>query len=179
MHVALSQERLHRVMDDLPTDKLPALADLIHTLMDEDDEPLDAEMLADYRRIRNEMRCGNRVSQAVMSTLRFSRQAPTFLKKPPPIRNRIRASLLEWAKDALANRQVSGTDTLLRLRVGDIRVLFSPKQEGLLMLIIAIGHRGDSTPVCNVESEVAMEPGQPSQICLGPSGGFRHEIDLA
>ncbi|PSR22727.1 MAG: hypothetical protein C7B45_05890 [Sulfobacillus acidophilus] len=29
--------------DDLPTDKLAALADLIHTLIDEDDEPVGAE----------------------------------------------------------------------------------------------------------------------------------------
>ena len=62
MHVALSGERLHRVMDDLPADKLPALADLIHTLMDEDDEPVHAEMLAEYRCIRDEMRRGKTLS---------------------------------------------------------------------------------------------------------------------
>ena len=47
MHVALSREQLHRVIDDLPADKLPALADLIHTLIDEDDEPVGAEDLAE------------------------------------------------------------------------------------------------------------------------------------
>ncbi len=62
MHVALSGERLHRVMDDLPADKLPALADRIHTLMDEDDEPVDVKMLAEYRRIRDEMRRGKPLS---------------------------------------------------------------------------------------------------------------------
>lgn len=36
-----------------------------------------------------------------------------------------------------------GTDTLLRLRVGDVRVVFSIEQEELLILIIAIGNRGD------------------------------------
>ena len=56
MHVALSREQLHRVIDDLPADKLPALADLISTLIDEDDEPVGAEELNEYRRIRDEMR---------------------------------------------------------------------------------------------------------------------------
>lgn len=60
-----------------------------------------------------------------MFTLRFSRQAYKFLEKQPPdMRNRIRAASLELAKDPLANRQVRqlvGTDTLLRLRVGDVR----------------------------------------------------------
>ena len=42
--------------DDLPTDKLSALADLIHTLIDEDDELVGAQELAEYRRIRAEMR---------------------------------------------------------------------------------------------------------------------------
>ncbi len=58
-----------------------------------------------------------------MFTLRFSRQAHKFLEKQPlDVRNRIRAALLELAKDPLANRQVKrlvGTDALLRLRVGD------------------------------------------------------------
>ena len=80
-------------------------------------------------------------------TLRFSRQAHKFLEKQPPdVRNRIRAALLELATDPLANRQVKrlvGTDALLRLRVGDFRVVFSIEQEELLILIIAIGNRRD------------------------------------
>lgn len=62
------------------------------------------------------------------------------------MRNGIRAALLELAKDLLANRQVKrlvGTDALLRLRVDDFRVVFSIEQEQLLILIIAIGNRGD------------------------------------
>lgn len=82
-----------------------------------------------------------------MFTLRFSRQAHKFLEKQSPdVRNRIRTALLELAKDPLANRQVkrlAGTDALLRLRVGDFRVVFSVEQETLLILIIAIGNRGD------------------------------------
>jgi hypothetical protein len=56
MHVALSREQRHRIIDNVPADKLPALADLINTLVDEDDEPVGAEELAEYRRIRDEMR---------------------------------------------------------------------------------------------------------------------------
>lgn len=82
-----------------------------------------------------------------MYTLRFSRQAQKFLEKQPSdVRNRIRTALLELAKDPLANRQVkrlTGTDALLRLRVGDFRVVFSIEQEELLILIIAIGNRGN------------------------------------
>lgn len=62
------------------------------------------------------------------------------------MRNGIRAALLELAKDLLANQQVKrlvGTDALLRLRVDDFRVVFSIEQEQLLILIIAIGNRGD------------------------------------
>lgn len=43
--MALSWEQLHRVIDDLPADKLAALADLIHTLIEEDDEPVGAELV--------------------------------------------------------------------------------------------------------------------------------------
>ena len=38
--MALSREQLHRVIDHLSPEKLPALADLIEKLIDEDDEPL-------------------------------------------------------------------------------------------------------------------------------------------
>lgn len=62
MRVALSREQLHRMIDDLPADKLPGLADLLHTLIDEDDEPVGAEELAEYRRIRDEMRRGKTLS---------------------------------------------------------------------------------------------------------------------
>ncbi|MCY0877416.1 MAG: hypothetical protein OWU84_00500 [Firmicutes bacterium] len=62
MQVTLSREQLHRVIDDLPADKLPTLADLISKLIDEDDEPVSAEELAEYRRIRDEMRRGKTLS---------------------------------------------------------------------------------------------------------------------
>lgn len=82
-----------------------------------------------------------------MYTLRFSRQAKKFLEKQSQgTRQRIRTALLELAQDPLAHRQVKrlkGTDALLRLRVGDVRVVFSIEEEQLLVLIIAIGNRGE------------------------------------
>ncbi len=82
-----------------------------------------------------------------MYTLRFSRQAQKFLEKQSQgTRQRIRTALLELAQDPLAHRQVKrlkGTDALLRLRVGDVRVVFSIEEEQLLVLIIAIGNRGE------------------------------------
>lgn len=62
MHVDLSREQLHRLIDDLPADKLPALAGLISKLIDEDDEPASAEELGEYRWIRDEMRRGKTLS---------------------------------------------------------------------------------------------------------------------
>ncbi len=60
--MAVSREQLHRVIDDLPVDKLPALAELIRQLIDEDDEPVGRKELAEYRRIRDEMRRGETLS---------------------------------------------------------------------------------------------------------------------
>lgn len=53
--MALSREQLHRVIDHLPSDKLPALADLIDKLIDEDDEPVSDAEITEYKRIRREM----------------------------------------------------------------------------------------------------------------------------
>lgn len=57
--MALSREQLHRVIDHLPPEKLPALAELIDKLVDEDDEPITDEEIAEYKRIRQEMRNGD------------------------------------------------------------------------------------------------------------------------
>ena len=62
MDVALLRDQLHRVIDDLPADKLPALADLICTIIEEDDEPVSAKELAEYQRIRDAMRSGRALS---------------------------------------------------------------------------------------------------------------------
>ncbi|WP_258112193.1 hypothetical protein [Alicyclobacillus sp. SP_1] len=60
--MALSREQLHRVIDHLPENKLPALADLIDKLIEDDDEPLSDTAIAEYKRIREDMRQGDFVS---------------------------------------------------------------------------------------------------------------------
>ena len=60
--MALSREQLHRVIDHLPVEKLPALADLIDKLIENDDEPVSDAEIAEYKRIRQEMHKGNFVT---------------------------------------------------------------------------------------------------------------------
>lgn len=60
--MALSREQLHRVIDHLPENKLPALADLIDKLIDDDDEPVSDTAIVEYKRIRQDMRQGDFVS---------------------------------------------------------------------------------------------------------------------
>ncbi|WDL95902.1 hypothetical protein [Alicyclobacillus sp. ALC3] len=60
--MALSREQLHRVIDHLPENKLPALADLIDKLIDEDEESVSEAAIVEYKRIRQEMRQGDFVS---------------------------------------------------------------------------------------------------------------------
>ncbi|MCI0184388.1 hypothetical protein [Sulfoacidibacillus ferrooxidans] len=60
--MALSREQLHRVIDLLPENKLPALADLIDKLIDDDDEPVSDTAIVEYKRIRQDMRQGDFVS---------------------------------------------------------------------------------------------------------------------
>ncbi|QSO55073.1 type II toxin-antitoxin system RelE/ParE family toxin [Alicyclobacillus curvatus] len=67
-------------------------------------------------------------------------------RQNPQTKQRIRNALLQLAEDPFSNRQVKrlkGTEDFLRLRVGDIRVVFSVEQEKLVILIISIGNRGD------------------------------------
>ncbi|MCY0870935.1 MAG: hypothetical protein OWT27_10195 [Firmicutes bacterium] len=60
--MALSREQLHRVIDHLPENKLPALTDLIDKLIEDDDEPVSDTAIAEYKRIREDMRQGDFVS---------------------------------------------------------------------------------------------------------------------
>ncbi|RIV25910.1 hypothetical protein D2Q93_05760 [Alicyclobacillaceae bacterium I2511] len=60
--MALSREQLHRVIDHLPENKLPALADLIDKLIDDDDESVSDAAIVEFKRIRQEMRQGDFVS---------------------------------------------------------------------------------------------------------------------
>lgn len=58
MGVGVSREQFHRLIDDLPADKLPSVAELIGILVEEDDEPVSAEELSQYLKIRDEMLAG-------------------------------------------------------------------------------------------------------------------------
>ena len=82
-----------------------------------------------------------------MYNLIFSKEARKFIdRQNPQTKQRIRNALLQLAEDPFSNRQVKrlkGTEDFLRLRVGDIRVVFSVEQEKLVILIISIGNRGD------------------------------------
>lgn len=62
MDVGVSREQFHRLIDDLPAEKLPSVAKLIRILVDEDDEPISAEELSQHLRIRDEMLLGKYVT---------------------------------------------------------------------------------------------------------------------
>lgn len=151
--MALSREQLHRVIDHLPENKLPALADLIDKLIDDDDEPVSDTAIVEYKRIRQDMRQGDFVSfdeifgDNWMYSLIFSKDARKFIdKQTAQTKQRIRNALLQLAEDPFSNRQVKrlkGTEDILRLRVGDFRVVFSIEEEKLVILVISIGSRGD------------------------------------
>ncbi|WDL95903.1 type II toxin-antitoxin system RelE family toxin [Alicyclobacillus sp. ALC3] len=82
-----------------------------------------------------------------MYSLIFSKDARKFIEKQTPqTKQRIRNALLQLAEDPFSNRQVKrlkGTEDILRLRVGDLRVVFSIEDEKLAILVISIGSRGD------------------------------------
>jgi mRNA interferase RelE/StbE len=82
-----------------------------------------------------------------MYKLTFSKDARKFIdKQTSQTKQRIRNALLQLAEDPFSNRQVKrlkGTEDILRLRVGDFRVVFSMEEEKLVILIISIGNRGD------------------------------------
>ncbi|WDL97264.1 type II toxin-antitoxin system RelE family toxin [Alicyclobacillus sp. ALC3] len=82
-----------------------------------------------------------------MYSLIFSKDARKFIEKQTPqTKQRIRNALLQLAEDPFSNRQVKrlkGTEDILRLRVGDLPVVFSIEDEKLAILVISIGSRGD------------------------------------
>lgn len=56
--LTLSREQLHRLVDHLPQEKLPTLADVLKKLIDEDEEWFSDEEIANYRRISQEVKNG-------------------------------------------------------------------------------------------------------------------------
>jgi hypothetical protein len=43
INMAINREELHRIIDSIPSHKLPNIADLLRRIYDEDDEPLTAK----------------------------------------------------------------------------------------------------------------------------------------
>jgi len=82
-----------------------------------------------------------------MYNLVLSKDARKFIdKQTPQARRRIRNALLQLAEDPFSSRQVKrlkGTDSMLRLRVGDLRIVYSIEEEKLMILVLSIGNRGD------------------------------------
>ena len=82
-----------------------------------------------------------------MYSLAISKDARKFIdKQPSHTRQRLRNALIQLAKDPFTNQNVKrlkGTDTMLRLRVGDFRIVFSIEEQKLMILVISIGNRGD------------------------------------
>nr|NNM91629.1 type II toxin-antitoxin system RelE/ParE family toxin [Bacilli bacterium] len=77
----------------------------------------------------------------------MSKDAQKFINKQPrQTRQRLRNALIQLAEDPFTNpnvKRLKGTDSMLRLRVGDFRIVFSIEEQKLLILVIAIGSRGD------------------------------------
>ena len=61
MGLGVSREQFHRLIDDLPSDKLPSLADLIRVLIEEDDEPVSDKEVSHYLKVRKDMLAGKYV----------------------------------------------------------------------------------------------------------------------
>ena len=82
-----------------------------------------------------------------MYSIILSKDAQKFVsKQSPKTKQRIRHALLQLAEDPFANRQVKrlkGVQDILRLRVGDFRIVFSIEEERLMILVLAIGNRGE------------------------------------
>ncbi len=82
-----------------------------------------------------------------MYSLAISQDAQKFIdKQPSHTRQRLRNALIQLAEDPFTNQNVKrlkGTDTMLRLRVGDFRIVFSIEEQKLMILVISIGNRGD------------------------------------
>ncbi len=82
-----------------------------------------------------------------MYSLAISKDARKFIdKQPSQTRQRLRNALIQLAEDPFTNpnvKRLKGMDSMLRLRVGDFRIVFYIEEHKLLILVIAIGNRGD------------------------------------
>jgi len=55
----LSREELHRIIDQLPDNKLPAVSDLLEKIYDEDNEELSQKELEEIRAAQKRIAEGN------------------------------------------------------------------------------------------------------------------------
>ena len=79
-------------------------------------------------------------------TVDFShRAAREFAKLPASIKSRIGARIDGLADDPRPPgvKELSGTEHLYRLRVGDHRVLHHCRDDILVVLVVGVGHRRD------------------------------------
>ena len=78
--------------------------------------------------------------------IRVSPVALKYLKSlSPSLKKRIDDKILALAKNPrpAGAKTLKGMKGLLRVRVGDYRIIYKVEYERLLILIIKIGHRGD------------------------------------
>ena len=77
----------------------------------------------------------------------LSKDAQKFISKQDAVsKRRLRDALLELADNPFVNRNVKrlrGTHDLLRLRVGNYRIVFSVEEDRMMIMVIDIDNRGD------------------------------------
>jgi mRNA interferase RelE/StbE len=76
----------------------------------------------------------------------FRRSArKAFLALPDAMRQRVGHAIdgLSTNPRPPGARAVQGQDNLLRIRVGDYRVIYSVRDDALVILVIRVGHRRD------------------------------------
>lgn len=83
----------------------------------------------------------------LMYEILLSKEAHKFVaKQDATTKKRLKTAFLELAEDPFSNRNVKrirGTHDLLRLRVGDYRIVFSIEDDRMVIMVIDIDNRGD------------------------------------
>ncbi len=77
----------------------------------------------------------------------LSKQPQKIIRRlPKPMRKRIAEAIDELSKDQhpTNSKQLIGFPDLYRLRVGDWRIIYTLKNEKLIVLVIRIAPRGDA-----------------------------------
>ena len=88
-------------------------------------------------------------AKMIMYNLLYSKQSAKYIKKQDQItKKRIEDALLTLAENpyhtgVLDIKSLKGIDSAFRLRVGDFRIIYELENEKLIILVIAVGSRGD------------------------------------